>query len=47
MLRYASDGVGWGGDDDATQMMGWMITFLALAHLLDATQVMGWRGGEC
>ena len=32
---YATDGVGGGG----------MITFLALAHMLDATQLMGWVGG--
>ena len=33
---------------DATQVMGWggvwMITFLALAHMVGATQVMGWVG---
>ena len=33
---YAIDGVGWGG-------VG-MLTFLALAHMLDATQLMGWDG---
>ena len=32
---YATDGGGGGG----------MITFLALAHMLDATQLMGWVGG--
>ena len=37
MLRNSS-GVGWGG----------MITFLALAHMLDATQLVwgGWVGGD-
>ena len=33
---YASHGVGWGG-------VG-MMTFLGLAHMVDATQVMGWGG---
>ena len=29
---------------DLTGGVGWMFTFLALAHMLDATQWMGWGG---
>ena len=39
--QYATHGVGgggWGG-------VG-MMTFLALAHMVDATQVMGWGGHD-
>ena len=38
--QYATDGVGggWGGVE--------MMTFLALAHMVDATQVMGWGGDD-
>ena len=36
MLRHWWGGLGWGG-------VG-MLTFLALAHMLDATQLMGWDG---
>ena len=35
-VRHAWGGGGWGG-------VG-MMTFLALAHMVDATQVMGWGG---
>ena len=35
-VRHAWGGGGWGG--------GGMMTFLALAHMVDATQVMGWGG---
>ena len=48
---YALDGVGWGGVGcqrslllHTCWMLRNMLTFLALAHMLDATQLMGWGG---